>query len=65
MPDVDAINDKKEGKFREEFGLGHHHVFSLKSLKNTFKISKIKLVEMKRIREPSGKYTLFAFGEKR
>lgn len=62
VPDASAINDKKEGKYREEFGLGHHHVFSKKSLQNIFAFSKIKLLEIKSIREPSGKYTLFAFG---
>ena len=62
VPDARAINDKKEGKYREEFGLGHHHVFSKKSLQNIFAFSKIKLLEIKSIREPSGKYTLFAFG---
>ncbi len=64
VPDTAAIKDKKEGKEREEFGLGHHHVFSKKSLTNIFDISKIHLISLKRIREPSGKYTLYAFGKK-
>ena len=65
VPDVNAIKDKKEGKEREEFGLGHHHVFSKKSLANIFKISKLSLLKLERIREPSGKYTLYAFGAKK
>ena len=65
VPDVLAIHDKKEGKEREEFGLGHHHVFSKKSLENLFKISKINLISIESIREPSGKYTLYAFGSKK
>ena len=65
VPDINAIKDKKEGKEREEFGLGHHHVFSIKSLQNLFKFSKINLIKIKRIREPSGKYTLYAFGSKK
>ena len=65
VPDIKAIHDKKEGKEREEFGLGHHHVFSKKSLENVFKISKINLISIKSIREASGKYTVYAFGSKK
>ena len=65
VPDANAIHDKKEGKEREEFGLGHHHVFTIKSLRNIFELSKIKLICIDRIREPSGKYTLYAFGMKK
>ena len=65
VPDIKAIHDKKEGKEREEFGLGHHHVFSKKSLENVFKISKINLISIESIRETSGKYTVYAFGSKK
>ena len=62
VPDVNAIKDKKEGKNREEFALGHHHVFSKKSLYNLFVSCNLKVVKIKSIREPSGKYTLYGFG---
>tara|TARA_Y100000816_G_scaffold292517_1_gene288241 strand:+ start:4044 stop:4886 length:843 start_codon:yes stop_codon:yes gene_type:complete len=62
VPNVDAINDKKEGKNREEFALGHHHVFSKKSLYNLFISCNMKVAKIKSIREPSGKYTLYGFG---
>jgi len=65
IPDALAIKDKKEGKNREEFGLGHHHVFTKKSLANIMKLSKFKILSIKQIREPSNKYTIFAFGSKK
>ena len=65
VPDAIAINDKKEGKNREEFGLGHHHVFTKKSLENLLKIAKLEILTLKQIREPSSKYTLYAFGLKK
>ena len=65
VPDAIAINDKEEGKNREEFGLGHHHVFTIKSLKNLLRQSNIKILKIKQVREPSSKYTIFAFGSKK
>ena len=65
VPDVFAINDKEEGKNREEFGLGHHHVFTKKSLENTLKLFNFNILTIQQIREPSGKYTIFAFGSKK
>ena len=65
VPDALAINDKEEGKNREEFGLGHHHVFTKKSLENTLKLSNLNILTIQQIREPSGKYTIFAFGSKK
>ncbi len=65
IPNALAIKDKREGKNREEFGLGHHHVFTKKSLANIMKISNLKILSIKQIREPSSKYTIFAFGSKK
>ena len=63
VPSVLAMNDK-QGKEREELHLTHHHVFSKQSLENIFQFSKIKLISIKQIREPSVKYTLYALGTK-
>lgn len=63
VPDAAAIKDKKEGKNREEFGFGHHHVFTKQSLKNILISSDFKIISLDNIREPSGKYTLYAFGK--
>lgn len=65
VPDAFAINDRKEGKNREEFGLGHHHVFTKKSLENILKISNFKILSIRQIRESSSKYTIYAFATKK
>ena len=65
VPHTDALNNKKEGKYREEFGLGHNHVFTKKSLRNILKLTGFSILEIKSLREPSGKYTLYAFGQYR
>lgn len=65
VPDAFAINDKEKGKNREEFGLGHHHVFTKKSLENILNISNFKILSIRQIKEPSGKYTIYAFASKK
>ena len=63
VPDVLAINDKIT-KNREEFLMGHYHVFSKQSLKRLIKSCSFKVLNLKSIRDPSGKYTIFAFAKK-
>ena len=58
IPDIKAA---KEGKNREEFYLDHLHVFSKTSVKYLAKKINMKLLLMKSIREPSSKYTIYAF----
>ena len=58
VPDVAAA---KESSLREEFFIEHHHVFSKLSLANLIKNSDLKIKEIKSIKEPSGKYTLYCF----
>lgn len=60
VPDIDAIKDKI-GKNREEFLMGHYHVFSKKSLRTLINACKIKILKLESIRDPSGKYTIFSF----
>jgi len=60
VPDILAINDKI-GKNREEFLMGHFHVFSKKSLKILLQSCGFKIINLKSIRDPSGKYTIYAF----
>ena len=52
----------KEGKGREEFWLGHWHIFSADSLKSLFEQAGLEVVLLDRMREPSGKFTVWAFG---
>ena len=60
----DAINAGKKSKNREEFAIEHIHVFSTKSLKIMLKNLKLKIMQIKSIKEPSGKFTIFAFAQK-
>jgi 2-polyprenyl-3-methyl-5-hydroxy-6-metoxy-1,4-benzoquinol methylase len=46
---------------REEFFVDHHHVFSLRSMELLARNAAFQVIEAERLREPSGKYTLFAF----
>lgn len=60
VPDVGALNDY-EREHREEFHLGHLHVFSPGSLYKIIETSGLNLLEIMRLKDPSGKYTLAAF----
>ena len=51
----------KFGKNREEFMIEHLHIFSKKSLQNLLIRNNFKLIKMKQIKEPSGKYTIYGF----
>lgn len=57
----DGTEAAKKGKLREEFFIDHIHVFSLKSLTLMIKNSGFNILNIKRLKEPSGKFTLFAF----
>ena len=56
LPDGEGA--EVEGKEREEFLLGHVHIFSAVSFSLLALRSKLTLLRMERLREPSGKYTL-------
>jgi predicted TPR repeat methyltransferase len=45
----------------EEFFIEHHHAFSLSSLALMVERSGLKCLEIKRIVDPSGKFTLYCF----
>ena len=59
LPDGEAAS--YEGKNREEFLIGHIHVFSFLSYGLLVKKSNLQLICCERIREPSSKYTLRGF----
>ena len=63
VPDADSASQTKNGKHREEFYVDHLHIFSLKSLTNCLTKSKFNLLEINKIFEPSGKYTIYAFAQ--
>lgn len=51
----------KEGPGREEFFIEHLHIYSAASLALTVRSADLDLLELERLREPSGKFTLRAF----
>ena len=59
LPDAEIAS--QYGKQREEFFIDHIHVFSFKSLKILSIQCGYKIIKINRIKEPSGKFTLFAF----
>ena len=61
----DAQGAAKHGKYREEFFIDHLHVFSKKSLNYLAKQLRLKIKHMDAIREPSSKFSIFAFLEKK
>jgi len=58
VPDQIAANISKN---REELMIEHLHIFSKKSLQNLMLRNNFKLIKMKQIKEPSGKYTIYGF----
>ncbi len=63
VPDGEGAAKSKEGLFREEFFVDHHHIFSRKSFKDLLSRCRLQTLVMKRIIEPSKKYTLYAFAK--
>jgi SAM-dependent methyltransferase len=59
LPDGEAA--VVDGPGREEFFIDHHHVFSLASLALLATHAGFRVEMVERLREPSTKYTLFAF----
>lgn len=57
----DGENAADEGAGREEFFIDHLHVFSASSLAILAAKAGFSLSLLERLREPSGKYTLYAF----
>jgi len=57
----DGENAEKEGQDREEYLLGHIHVFSASSAALLIQKAGFNLLELERLREPSTKFTIRAF----
>ena len=60
----DYIAQKESLVNREEFFIEHYNIFSEVSLSGIINNFNLTLLNMKRIKEPSGKYTLYAFCQK-
>ena len=61
LPDGEAATGDPDGQDREEFFVEHLHVFSAGSLALLAVRAGFRTLLLERIREPSGKYTLYAF----
>jgi SAM-dependent methyltransferase len=61
LPDGEAAATDPDGPNREEFFIEHLHVFSMSSMSLLADRAGLVTRCAERIREPSGKYTLFAF----
>ena len=57
----DGTSASKIGYSREEFFIDHFHIFSKKSLTYVIRKAGFNIIQLKKIKEPSGKYTIFAF----
>ena len=55
-----AIRDA-DGPDREEFLIDHPHIFSAASMTLLAQKAGFQVNELRRIREPSGKYTIYMF----
>ena len=63
--EVPDAHSKIKGKFTGEFCIDHLQLFSIKSLLNMMENSGFRNLKIKRIIEPSGKYTIFGFFKKK
>ena len=57
----DGEKAQVEGFEREEFFIDHFHVFSFASIALLASLAGFEAIEIERLREPSGKFTLLAF----
>jgi SAM-dependent methyltransferase len=60
LPDGEAAQDDPDGFGREEFFIEHLHVFSFSSMSVLADRAGFRARRVERLREPSGKYTLWA-----
>ena len=59
IPDGEMAS--KESFLREEFFIDHYYIFSKASFEKLLDKANFKIISIKRIKEPSNKFTLFAF----
>ena len=61
LPDGEGASRDPDGPEREEFFIEHHHVFSAASCAILVERAGLNLLELQRMREASGKYSLAGF----
>ena len=65
VPDGQTASEQRKAKYQEEFGVEHLHIFSLDSLYNSLTYAGFKILKIDKIKEKSGKYTIYAFAKKK
>jgi len=60
----DSLSFEIDGETNEAFSSGHYMVYNSASICYLFDKSGLELLKLSRVREPSGKYTIYAFGRK-
>jgi SAM-dependent methyltransferase len=65
LPDGESALHDKISFLREEFFIEHYHAFSFKSVTELIDRANFLPILIERIREPSSKYTFFAFVKKK
>ena len=63
LPDI--LSFSLDGDSNEAFASGHYMVYGSKSIQYLFNEADIELYSVNRVKEPSGKYTVYAFGGKK
>jgi len=58
----DTLSYRLSGDFNEAFSSGHYMVYNPESIYYLFKKVGLTLYRLERVKEPSGKYTIYAFG---
>lgn len=60
----DTLSYDLDGSSNEAFSSGHYMVYNSKSINYIFNIIGLELMSLSRVKEPSGKYTVYAIGRK-
>jgi hypothetical protein len=60
----DTLSFILDGNSNEAFASGHYMVYSPQALQYLFDKAEIELYAIHRVKEPSGKYTVYALGGK-
>lgn len=61
VPDGEIAHKKGSLVNNEEFFIEHHHIFSFQSIQLLIKKTNLEIIKIERIKEPSGKNTIYIF----
>ena len=61
----DTLSYDLDGSSNEAFGSGHYMVYNSKSINYIFNMVGLELMSLSRVKEPSGKLTIYVIGRKK